>query len=157
MTLSWKATLALHEAEHTYAHIEEHCEMEEQFVIERLAELIGDAEVCHNLITSPQYVEYRHLVDEKLEGSAVVEQLFDQGTLEEEYFDWRERLSEIDCEIHELDERKIFEGLERQVLRIQSAMSELAFEMPRQAVIEDYFHVESSTTDEDSMFDEDEQ
>ncbi|KAI7182892.1 hypothetical protein KC343_g10781 [Hortaea werneckii] len=157
MTLSWKATLALHEAEHTYAHIEEHCEVEEQFVIERLTELIGDAEVCHNLITSPQYIEYRQLVDEKLEGSAVVEQLFNQGTLEEEYFAWCERLTEIDCEIHELDERKMFEGLERQVLRIQSAMSELAFEMPRQAVIEDYFHVESSTTDEDSIFDEDEQ
>ena len=154
-TLSWKATLALHEAEHVYAHIHEHCESGEQFMMDELAELIGGAEVCHVVLTSPRYIEYRRLVDEKLEGTAIVEQLFHQGTLEEEYFDWCERLKEIDCEIREVDGNKFLERLEGNMLCIQSAMSDLGFDMPRQAVIENYFHIESSTTDEDPTIDED--
>ncbi|KAI6866955.1 hypothetical protein KC323_g3713 [Hortaea werneckii] len=123
--------------------------------MDELAELIGGAEVCHVVLTSPRYIEYRRLVDEKQEGMAIVEQLFHQGTLEEEYFDWCERLKEIDCEIREVDGDKFLERLEGNMLCIQSAMSDLGFDMPRQAVIENYFHVESSTTDEDSTIDED--
>ncbi|KAI7090782.1 hypothetical protein KC356_g1190 [Hortaea werneckii] len=121
-----------------------------------LAELMGGAEVCHVLLTSPQYIEYCRLVDEKFEGAAIVEQLFHQGTLEEEYFDWCARLKEIDCEMREVDGDKFFERLEGNMLCIQSAMSDLGLDMPRQAVIENYFHVESSTMDGDSTIDEDE-
>lgn len=156
-TLSWKATLALHEAEHFYAHIHDHCEMGEQFMMDKLTELIGVVEICHDALTSSQYNDYRRLVDEKLEGSAIVEQLFHQGRLEEEYFDWRERLKEIDCEIREVDEDKFLEKLEGNMLFFQSAMSDLGFDMPRQTVIENYFHIESSTIDGDSTMDEDEE
>ncbi|KAI6827040.1 hypothetical protein KC332_g4631 [Hortaea werneckii] len=157
MTLSWRATLALRDAEHIYAHILEQREMEEQFVLNRLAELGDDADLCHALLTSPRYTEYRHLLDEKLEGSAILERSFHQGTPEDGYFDWCERLNEIDCALRLLDPAGALKGLEWQVLQIQSAMSELGFDMPRQTVIEDYFHVESSTTDEDSTIDEDEE
>ncbi|GAB1738947.1 hypothetical protein NU219Hw_g3719t1 [Hortaea werneckii] len=129
--------------------------MGEQFMMDKLAELIGIAEVCHDALTSPQYIGYRRLLDEKLEGSTIVEQLFHQGTLEVEYFDWCERLNEIDCEIREMDGNKFFEGLEGQVLSIQSSMSDLGFDMPRQTVIENYFHFESSTIEEDSTIGED--
>ncbi|KAI7161979.1 hypothetical protein KC349_g2341 [Hortaea werneckii] len=128
--------------------------MGEQFMVDKLAELIDTAEVYHDVLTSPLYIGHRRLVDEKLEGSAIVEHLFHQGTLEEEYFDWCERLKEIDCEMHEVDEHNFFESVERQLLCIQSAMSALGFDMPRQTVIEDYFHVERSATDEDSTIDE---